>query len=228
MLFNLLLQDPREEWKAFWKLQLFPNPLVTKVALLVLSTSAEATPSERTFSVAGAISKRRGGGKLKPETLSNLTMLQRATRNSLEGKTRLARAKRLKTMAIQPLPAAAQPLAAALPAAVVAPQVEAMDDFSDEFEARLQADVELIEAMINKGELAFITVGDHVELLEQDRVDQELLEQTLELTSSHNVINSDDFDFEYSLENLLSAFSGGAVGSQQPGSVMSDIEASDS
>jgi len=218
MLFNLLLQDPREEWKAFWKLQLFPNPLVTKVALLVLSTSAEATPSERTFSVAGAISKRRGGGKLKPETLSNLTMLQRATRNSLEGKTRLARAKRLKTMAIQPLPAAAQPLAAALPAAVVAPQVEAMDDFSDEFEARLQADVELIEAMINKGELAFITVGDHVELLEQ----------TLELTSSHNVINSDDFDFEYSLENLLSAFSGGAVGSQQPGSVMSDIEASDS
>ena len=228
MLFNLLLQDPREEWKAFWKLQLFPNPLVTKVALLVLSTSAEATPSERTFSVAGAISKRRGGGKLKPETLSNLTMLQRATRNSLEGKTRLARAKRLKTMAIQPLPAAAQPLAAALPAAVVAPQVEAMDDFSDEFEARLQADVELIEAMINKGELAFITVGDHVELLEQDRVDQELLEQTLELTSSHNVINSDDFDFEYSLENLFSAFSGGAVGSQQPGSVMSDIEASDS
>ena len=201
---------------------------MTKVALLVLSTSAEATPSERTFSVAGAISKRRGGGKLKPEILSNLTMLQRATRNSLEGKTRLARAKRLKTMAIQPLPAAAQPLAAALPAAVVAPQVEAMDDFSDEFEARLQADVELIEAMINKGELAFITVGDHVELLEQDRVDQELLEQTLELTSSHNVINSDDFDFEYSLENLLSAFSGGAVGSQQPGSVMCDIEASDS
>ena len=110
MLFNLLLQEPRDEWKAFWKSQLSPSPLVTKIALLVLSTSAEATPSERTFSVAGALSKRRGGGKLKPGTLSSLTMLQRVTRNRLEGKTRLTRAKRLKPMATQPL--ATQPLAA--------------------------------------------------------------------------------------------------------------------
>ena len=140
MLFNLLLQEPRDEWKAFWKSQLSPSPLVTKIALLVLSTSAEATPSERTFSVAGALSKRRGGGKLKPGTLSSLTMLQRVTRNRLDGKTRLTRAKRLKPMATQPL--ATQPLATQPLAAVVAPlsaTAEAMDT-SDEFEARLQAD----------------------------------------------------------------------------------------
>ena len=225
MLFNLLLQEPRDEWKAFWKSQLSPSPLVTKIALLVLSTSAEATPSERTFSVAWALSKRRGGGKLKPGTLSSLTMLQRVTRNRLEGKTRLTRAKRLKPMATKPL--ATQPLAA-----VVAPlsaTAEAMDTF-DEFEARLQVDAKLVEAMINKGELAFITVGDDgdLELLEQDPVDLELL-----LKQNPEDANSgDDDDDDCSLDILLSVFSGGAavkaVGSQQPGSsLMSPAEVSE-
>ena len=51
--------------------------MVASVALLVLLTPAEATQSERTFSVAGTQSKRRGGGKLKRSTLSHLTLLKR-------------------------------------------------------------------------------------------------------------------------------------------------------
>ena len=88
---------------------------------------------------------------------------------------------------------------------------------------------ELVEAMINKGELAFITVGDDgdLELLEQDPVDLELLEQNPEDANS-----GDDDDDDCSLDNLLSAFSGGAavkaVGSQQPGSsLMSPAEVSE-
>jgi hypothetical protein len=213
MLFNLLLQDPRQEWKAFWKSQLSANPIVTKVALLILSTSAEATPSERTFSVAGTISKRRGGGRLKPGTLSNLTMLQRITRNNFEGKIRSTRAKRLKTVATQPLATASL---AAVVAAVALPSATAVDDLSEEFEARLQADVEQVEAMIDAGELAFITGED-------GDLELQLLEQNIELLTSADLVNFDDGDDEYSLDNLLSAFSG----AQQPGSLMSAVEASE-
>ena len=200
---------------------------MTRVALLVLSTSAEATPSERTFSVAGTISKRRGGGKLKPSTLSKLTMLQRITRNSLEGKNRLNRTKRLKVIAPAPLLATtSSPSAmAATPSATVV--IEAMDDLSDEFEARLQADVEHIEAMIDAGELAFMA-GEHgdLELLEQN-LNLEVLTSSI-LTSSDEARESDVVpdDDDYSLDNLFSAFSGGAA-LQAAGSVMSAVQASE-
>lgn len=205
---------------------------MTRVALLVLSTSAEATPSERTFSVAGTISKRRGGGKLKPSTLSKLTMLQRITRNSLEGKNRLNRTKRLKVIAPAPLLATtSSPSAmAATPSATVV--IEAMDDLSDEFEARLQADVEHIEAMIDAGELAFMA-GEHgdLELLEQNLNLEVLTSSILTssiLTSSDEARESDVVpdDDDYSLDNLFSAFSGGAA-LQAAGSVMSAVQASE-
>ena len=197
---------------------------MTRVALLVLCTPAEATLSERTFSVSGAISKRRGGGKLKPSTLSNLTMLQRITRNRLDGKTRLTRAKRSKIITPAPLATTSLPSAMATPLSATA-ESEAMDDLSDEFEARLQADAEQVEAMINAGELAFM-VGEHgaVELLEQNLE----LQNCLELLSTSSVDGSDGVtsrsgsdgigesdvvsdDDEYSLDKLLSAFSGGAA-----------------
>ena len=197
---------------------------MTRVALLVLSTSAEATPSERTFSVAGTISKRRGGGKLKPSTLSKLTMLQRITRNSLEGKIRLNRTKRFKVIAPAPLLATtSSPAMAATPSATVV--IEAMDDLSDEFEARLQADVEHIEAMIDAGELAFMA-GEHgdLELLEQN-LNLEVLTSSI-LTSSDEARESDVVPDDYSLDNLFSAFSAGAA-LQAAGSAMSAVQASE-
>ena len=174
---------------------------MTGVALLVLSISAEATPSERTFSVAGTISKRRGGGKLRPSTLSNLTMLQRITRTSLEGKNRLMRVKRLKP-ATPPLttasPAAPPLTTASLTNTVM--EIEVMENLSDNFEARLQAEAEQVEVMINAGELAFM-VGDQGDL--------ELLEQNLELfTSSDDGIVDESHvldDDDCSLDNLLSS-----------------------
>ena len=138
-------------------------------------------------------------------------MLQRITRTSLERKNRLMRMKRLKP-ATPPLTTASPatpPLTTASPAAPplttasltnTVMEIEVMENLSNNFEARLQAEAEKVEVMINAGELAFM-VGDQGDL--------ELLEQNLELfTSSDDGIVDESHvldDDDCSLDNLLSS-----------------------
>ena len=174
------------------------SPLLTRVALLVLSTTAESTPSERTFSVAGTISKRRGGGKLLRKTLSYLTLLQRATREKLRGKKRFTRAKRSRkdAQSLETFPLFASPSTSAPIAPPSASALVAMDELSEEFEARLQADAEEVEAMIDAGKLAFI-VGDQDDLA--------LLEQEDDLTGLTIIDgrDSDDSDAKDEASHVL-------------------------
>ena len=98
-------------------------------------------------------------------------MLQRATREKLRGKKRFTRAKRSRkdAQSLATFPLFASPSTSAPIAPPSASVLIAMDELSEEFEARLQADAEEVEAMIDAGKLAFI-VGDQddVALLEQE------------------------------------------------------------
>ena len=212
----------------FWSTQQSANPLLTQVALLVLSTTAEATTSERTFSVAGTVSKKRGGAKLKRSTLSQLTLLQRVTRGRLRGKYRYTRAKRSKKVT-EPLPSgstvtppatfplfashsvSAVPIAApAAPSAFAAPTpiaAAATYEIIDEFEARLQAEVDQVEAMINAGQLAF-SVGaesDVAALLNQDLLAGVIIIDDPTSSDDGDAVRVLDDDDDLSVDSLLSA-----------------------
>ena len=226
----------------FWSTQQSANPLLTQVALLVLSTTAEATTSERTFSVAGTVSKKRGGGKLKRMTLSQLTLLQRVTRRRLVGKHRFTRAKRSKkvteptvtppvtfplfashSVLAVPIAAPAVPIAVPVtPSAFAAPTpiaAAATYEIFDEFEARLQAEVDQVEAIINAGQLAFIVgaEGDVAALLQQDLLAGLIIDDPTSSDDADAVRVLDDDD-DLSFDSLLSARQvGGAVLSSNHG-----------
>ena len=188
------------------------------------STCAQYIPSERTFSVAGTISKRRGGGTLSRKTLSYLTLLQRATREKLQGKKRLTRAKRSRKDALpsgtgtpvtfplfaSPATSRTAPVIAALPVPIAPPSASAftMDELSEEFEARLEADAEKVQAMIDAGQLAFI-VGDQGDLALLEPED-DLTGLTIDETSSRDsdaedadhVLDDDDMSFDKLLSDI--------------------------
>ena len=220
------MQAPFEEWREFWQPHVAGSPLVASVALLVLSTPAEATQSERTFSVAGTQSKRRGGGKLKRSTLSHLTLLKRVIRDRLRGKKRNERAKRARKSAPPSLAsgstttsgvfpvfapasasAVATPSAAAvgLPSASAATVAPAMDELTEEFNSRMEEEAEVIEALIVSGDLAFI-VGEEGELSLLEQIDLEGL-TAIDEADEAQVVDDDAL----SLDNLLIAFRGGAA-----------------
>ena len=218
------MQAPFEEWREFWQPHVVGSPLVASVALLVLSTPAEATQSERTFSVAGTQSKRRGGGKLKRSTLSHLTLLKRVIRDRLRGRKRFERTKRARKSAPPSLAsgatsgvfpvfappsasAVATPSAAAvgLPSASAATIAPAMDELTEEFNSRMEEEAEVIEALIVSGDLAFI-VGEEGELSLLEQIDLEGL-TAIDEADEAQVVDDDAL----SLDNLLIAFRGGAA-----------------
>ena len=212
------MQAPFDTWREFWQPHLVGSQLVATVALLVLSTPAEATPSERTFSVAGTTSKRKGGAKLKRSTLSHLTLLKRVIRDRLKGRKRLERAKRPKKSATAPgvfsvfappstSVVAPPPLAvAAAPPSTSAATIPPMDELTEDFEARMEEESQTIEALIVSGDLAF-EIGDQGELslLEQHELDG-LTGLDVE-TEEGQVVDNDLLTFD----NFLLAYSRGGV-----------------
>ena len=96
----------------------------------------------------------------------------------------------------------------------------------DEFENRVQAEVEEVEAMIDAGELAFIrseaSDGDVVALLQQDNIPSSDDEADAQV---HHF--SDDSDDDMSFDNLLSAESLVGTANHGGGAAEAPIEIGD-
>lgn len=86
--------DPerRSAWATFWPAIKADCPLLFKVAMRVLSITAESTASERTFSLAGRLAA--GRHRLGAETLSACVRVHRALAGELPARPKLQRAPR--------------------------------------------------------------------------------------------------------------------------------------